>query len=82
MNPNGNIELLTRPLTLKDLKLQVNVLKDTEVTKDVNCDSTFMMNTMNKIGTSIRSHYSFLPKTTPIYLFMDNAGGHGKTEIK
>ena len=41
-----------------------------------------MLSSMPEIGTSIRSHFSHVPKTTPIYLFMDNAGGHGKTEVK
>ena len=41
-----------------------------------------MMSHIRDIGRAIRSTYSFLPATHPIFLFMDNAGGHGKTEIK
>ena len=54
----------------------------TETIRDVNCDSKFMITSINDIGFSIRTAYSFLPKTQTIYLFMDNAGGHGKQDVK
>ncbi len=31
---------------------------------------------------SIRNAYHFIPETEKIYLFMDNAGGHGSDEAK
>ena len=74
--------LKERNLSLKDLNLRVQVGRHTEVEKDVSCDSVFMLNNMQLIGKSIRDAYSFLPKTTPVYLFMENAGGHGKTQLK
>ena len=40
-----------------------------------------MMLTIREIGTHICSKIVFA-KDHPVYLFMDNAGGHGKTEIK
>ena len=52
------------------------------VERDIKCDSYFMLDNIRDIGRSIRETYSFLPKDHPIYLFMDNAGGHGKTEVK
>ena len=41
-----------------------------------------MMDHIWSIGKSIQDTYSFLASDHPVYLFMDNAGGHGKTEVK
>ena len=81
-NPDGSMTLLSRPLELKDVHLRVSVPKGEERVKDVSCDSKFMLGVMDEIGKSIRSHYSFIPQETPVHLFMDNAGGHGKVEVK
>ena len=81
-NQTTRVQLHKRGLTLKDIHLRVNVPKNTTVQRDVNCDSQFMLDSMQEIGTSIRDAYSFLPQSTPIYLFMDNAGGHGKNDCK
>ena len=72
---------MKRPLTLTDLNLHVGYNKGELVEKDITCDSDFMMSTIREIGTHIRSKMVFA-RDHPIYLFMDNAGGHGKTEIK
>ena len=81
-NPNGSKSLITRPLTLKDLHLRVYVPKGEEKFKDISCDSNFMLEVMDDIGKNIRDYYSFIPHDTPVHLFMDNAGGHGKIDIK
>lgn len=47
---------------------------------DVNCDSLFMLETMPEVGKAIREAYHWVPLETPIYLFLDNAGGHGTDE--
>ena len=44
------------------------------------CDSSFMDEVMPEIGAVMRKAYHFVPKTTPLYLFLDNAGGHGTKE--
>ena len=69
-------------LKLNDLILKVNPQVGSIQEKDLTCDSKFMMEHIHEIGKSIRQAHSFLLENTPIYLFMDNAGGHGKTEIK
>ena len=69
-----------RKLKLSDMVLKVNPKKGKLVEKDITCDSQFMMSHIRDIGRAIRSTYSFLPATHPIFLFMDNAGGHG-TEL-
>ena len=48
---------------------------------DVSCDSTFMQEVMPKVGKAIREAYHWVPQTTPIYLFLDNADGHGTDEV-
>ena len=69
-------------MKLKDIELRVNPKSGRLVEKDITCDSGFMMNHIRDIGKAIRSTYSFLEDTHPVFLFMDNAGGHGKTEVK
>ena len=64
------------------MSLHVNVPKGTVTEKDVSCDSSFMKEVMAKVGIKIREYYSFVPHDVPIYLFMDNAGGHGKKQSK
>ena len=79
---SANKEIVSRDLTLDDLQLCVYIPKGREVDRDVNCNSKFMIDTVDLIGKSIRDAYSFLPHGHPVHLFMDNAGGHGKEEIK
>ena len=44
-------------------------------------DGKFMREVLfQKVGPAIRKAYSSLPKTVPIYLQFDNAGGHGGAE--
>ena len=74
--------VLTRPMTLDDLELKVEIPQGREVVKDINCNSQFMIDSVDEIGASIRAAYSFLPSNHPIYLFMDNAGGHGTIKVK
>ena len=47
---------------------------------DVNCDSSWMTETMPKVGEAIRKAYHWVDKDTLIYLYLDNAGGHGTKE--
>lgn len=35
-----------------------------------------MLGTMHKIGQNIRQYYSFVSEGTPVYLLIDNTGGH------
>ena len=48
---------------------------------DVTCDSEFMDDVMPDVGKAIREAYHWVPHDIPIYLYMDNAGGHGKKHI-
>ena len=81
-NPDGSPSIMHCSLTLKDVHLRVNVPNATVVENDLSCNSTFMQRIMTDIGTSIRTHYSFVHKDTPVYLFMDKTGGHGKDVVK
>ena len=71
-----------RPLTLHDIFVQVQVQPGTIVQEDVSCDSEFMLDTVHDIGAAIRSKMYFVSPKVPIYLFMDNAGGHGTDDAK
>ena len=48
--------------------------------EDISCDSAFMRRKMPEIGAAIRQTMPWIPQVQPIYLVMDNAGGHGTTE--
>ena len=47
---------------------------------DVNCDSEYMTRTMPKVGKAIRDSYHWVDMEIPIFLYLDNAGGHGTNE--
>ena len=71
-----------RPVKITDLRLVVRKPKGTVVERDVSCDSTFMLENIREIGGAVRSKYHYLDDFVPIYLFMDNAGGHGTKAVK
>lgn len=76
-------EGISRLLTLEDCKLEVETLAGMLVERDCSCDSEFMLDVVDELGTAIRTAYHWLDqKTVPVHLFMDNAGGHGTEEAK
>jgi hypothetical protein len=44
---------------------------------DVSCNSTFIRQMMPKAGKAIHQQMPWIPQGQPVYLQMDNAGGHG-----
>ena len=48
---------------------------------DVSCDSEYMDEVMPQVGQAIRDTYHWVPREHPIFLYLDNAGGHGTQEI-
>ena len=77
-NKRGN----TRNLKWKDLTLHRNIKPGTKLCRDTTCDLEFMLSHIDDIGQAIRTKYHWVDKKVPIYLFMDNAGGHGTTDTK
>ena len=71
-----------RPLLISDINLMVKKPKGTTVERDINCDSGFMLSVIREIGTAVCNTYHYLDSFVPIYLFMDNAGGHGTKAAK
>ena len=67
---------------MNDLTLKVNPQKGKILEKDISCDLAFMLDHIRDIGASVRNAYSHLDENVPVYLFVDNAGGHGKIEVK
>ena len=65
-----------------DLELCVHIPKKKDAVQVVNYDSQFMIEIVHEIGCSICKAYPFLLHSKPIFLFMENAGGHGKKNIK
>ena len=48
---------------------------------DISCDSTFMKEVMPEVGKAIREAYHWVLPQIPIFLYLDNAGGHGTQEV-
>ena len=48
---------------------------------DVSCDSKFMKIVMPEVGKVIRQKYHWVSLDIPVFLFLDNAGGHGTDEV-
>ena len=69
-----------RALTLCDLDIKVRYRRGDMVETDVNCDSTFMLAAMDRVGQAIRSAYHWIPSSDPCYLVMDNTSGHGTND--
>jgi hypothetical protein len=69
-------------LTINDIDLSVRVPRGSKVEKDAACDSAFMLESLEDAGTSIWSAMHWVDSKDPIYLFIDNAGGHGTDEAK
>ena len=67
---------------LDDLELRMCIPKGKFVERDITCDSKFMLMKIDFIAQPICEAHSFLPNYHPIYLTMDNSGGHRRTEVK
>eukprot|EP00957_Ditylum_brightwellii_P080680 6136239-Ditylum_brightwellii.AAC.1 len=78
MRPQGKVSL--RPLTLDDCTLKVRVPAKIIVEEDVSCNSEFMRGMMGEVGIALCEKYHWVPKSKTMYLYMDNADGHGKDE--
>jgi len=72
---------------LSDIEIGVRYQKKDKITKDVSCDSKWMLETMDEVGKAIRAAYHWVKwnprnvqQSDTIYLVMDNAGGHGTDE--
>ena len=72
-----NHEGIDVALTLEDIQLFRKLDAGREVETDISCDSAFMRQTMPEVGEAIRQTMPWIPQAQPIYLQMDNAGGHG-----
>ena len=70
------------PITLDDLNLVVKIQAGESYEVDVTCDSEFMIRTIPEVGVTLREQYYWVPDEDPIYLVMDNAGGHGTDNAK
>ena len=73
---------IRHPVCLDQLKLLKHVPKGSVTQVDATCDSSFMLSQVHRIGRAIREKYDWVPLSKPIYLVLDNAGGHGTTDAK
>jgi hypothetical protein len=64
-------------LTINFIELSCLLPQGTVVEREVNCDSAFMLVTLPPIATEIHEKMPWVPREQPIYLVMDNTGGHG-----
>ena len=64
-------------ISMEDLELFVQQEAGDEVEEDITCDSNFMIEKIPQIGQALREIFYWVPRQQVIYLFMDNAGGHG-----
>ena len=66
--------------TLEDLTLHVVMDAGSDSEKDITCNSQFMMDSIDEIGIAIHHAFHWVPRDVPIYLYMDNTGGHGTAD--
>ena len=67
---------------LSKLSIEVLYERGEMMERDINCDSTFMLNHLDDVGSQIRIKFGWVPFNEEIDLVMDNAGGHGTNEAK
>jgi hypothetical protein len=67
-------------LNILEVSMSVRYEKGDLIEEDVNCDSTFMLANIHKVGEAIRTAFRWVPRAQVCYLYMDNAGGHGTVE--
>mmetsp|Transcript_13741 Transcript_13741/g.21446 ORF Transcript_13741/g.21446 Transcript_13741/m.21446 type:complete len:156 (+) Transcript_13741:755-1222(+) len=70
------------PLLIQDLKLGLRVQSGDVVKKDCSCDLDYMLKLMPEIRHTLCNKFSWVVVTDPIYLMMDNAGGHSTNDAK
>jgi hypothetical protein len=69
-----------RALTIDDVTISCFYPRGSIIKEEVTCNSRFMLETMPTIGAKICRNMPWVPHEQPIYLIMDNAGGHGTRE--
>ena len=74
----GGMTLMVRYLPLKEDESGNKTGDERDV--DISCDSDYMLRVMPRVGEAIRAAYHWVDDSDPIYLFLDNAGGHGTDE--
>ena len=73
----NNSDLLSRTVRISDMNVCVrNQIRD-EVEEDINCDSSYMIPAMDRVGLIICEAYHWVPREQKCYRVMDNAGDHG-----
>lgn len=68
------------PLQLADLDLYVKLEPGDIIDEDISCDSSYMLGVTPRVADAIRNSFHWVPPADPVYLVMDNAGGHGTSE--
>lgn len=81
-SPRGCVSYVSQTLRLEGVQLEnvdlvVRLRKGDMIIEDKTCDSKFMLGVMRQVGKRIREKYSWVPRSTPIVLQQDRAGGHG-----
>ena len=77
---NKDITVPKVPLTIQDIKLVVRTPPGAIVEEDCSCDSDYMLKAMVRVGAAMRDKYHWISIEDPLYLNVDNAGGHGSND--
>ncbi len=68
--------------TIHDVNLSLSYPQETIIEREVNGNCQFMLRILPEIATEICQQLHIVPRNEPIYLVMDNAGGHRKQEAR
>jgi hypothetical protein len=69
-------------LTIDDFHLHVEHKKGDMVQRDITCNTAFMLDVMEELWRQICNSFHWVHIDTPVYLFVDNAGGHETNAAK
>ena len=65
---------------ISNIMLKVSYQEGDIIDRYCSCDSSYMFSTIIRVGKSIREKFHWVPMHEKVYLFIDDAGGHGTNE--
>ncbi len=69
-------------LTINYIELSCFLPTGTVIEREVNCNSAFMLQVLPEIAAEMHQQLHWVPHDGPIFLVIDNAGGHGMQEAR
>ena len=74
---NQDPAVAAEAVRVEDVSSKVRMQIGDLIERDCLCDSKHMLVAMDKVGKAVRDAHHWVPRDSPCYVVMDDAGGHG-----